>query len=36
MKHVLSSDKNLFLRGQHSSMVNGLRGRYPIYGPVVR
>ncbi|KAH6800552.1 nucleolar protein [Perilla frutescens var. hirtella] len=36
MKHVLSSDKKLFLRGQHSSMVNGLRGRYPIYGPVVR
>ncbi|KAK6150894.1 hypothetical protein DH2020_015826 [Rehmannia glutinosa] len=36
MKRVLSSDKKLFLRGQHSSMVNGLRGRYPIYGPVVR
>ncbi|KAI3451695.1 hypothetical protein Pfo_008360 [Paulownia fortunei] len=36
MKRVLSSDKKLFLRGQHSSMVNGLRGCYPIYGPVVR
>ncbi|KAL3813203.1 hypothetical protein ACJIZ3_014471 [Penstemon smallii] len=35
-KRVLSSDKRLFLRGQHSSMINGLRGRYPIYGPVVR
>ncbi|KAL8044894.1 hypothetical protein ABFX02_08G076200 [Erythranthe guttata] len=36
MKRVLSSDKKLFLRGQHASMINGLRGRYPIYGPVVR
>ncbi|KAL3630291.1 hypothetical protein CASFOL_023275 [Castilleja foliolosa] len=36
IKRVLSSDKKLFLRGQHSSMINGLRGRYPIYGPVVR
>ncbi|KAL0343289.1 UNVERIFIED_CONTAM: Nucleolar protein 6 [Sesamum angustifolium] len=36
VKRVLSSDKKLFLRGQHSSMINGLRGRYPIYGPVVR
>ncbi|XP_057772992.1 uncharacterized protein LOC130992396 [Salvia miltiorrhiza] len=35
-KHVLSSDKKLFLRGQHSSMIDGLRGRYPIYGPIVR
>ncbi|GFQ06850.1 nucleolar protein 6 [Phtheirospermum japonicum] len=35
-KRVLSSDKKLFLRGQHSSMINGLRGRYPTYGPVVR
>ncbi|CAA0839558.1 Unknown protein [Striga hermonthica] len=35
-KRVLSSDKKLFLRSQHSSMINGLRGRYPIYGPVVR
>ncbi|KAG8383986.1 hypothetical protein BUALT_Bualt04G0070800 [Buddleja alternifolia] len=35
-KHVLSSDKRVFLRGQHSSMINGLRGRYPVYGPVVR
>ncbi|XP_058112388.1 uncharacterized protein LOC131255639 isoform X1 [Magnolia sinica] len=29
-------DKELFLRGQHSSMINGLQGRYPTYGPVVR
>ncbi|KAL2520581.1 Nrap protein [Forsythia ovata] len=36
VKHVLSSDKKLFVRGQHSSMINGLRGRYPIYGPVAR
>ncbi|KAL1551276.1 nucleolar protein 6-like [Salvia divinorum] len=35
-KHVLSADKKLFLRGQHSSMIDGLRGRYPIYGPIVR
>ncbi|XP_020099122.1 nucleolar protein 6 isoform X1 [Ananas comosus] len=31
-----SIDKELFLRSQHSSMINGLHGRYPIYGPVVR
>ncbi|KAG9136046.1 hypothetical protein Leryth_021273 [Lithospermum erythrorhizon] len=36
VKRVLSADKELFIRGQHSSMINGLRGRYPIYGPVVR
>lgn len=36
VKRVLSSDKKLFVCGQHSSMINGLRGRYPIYGPVVR
>ncbi|KAL6542299.1 hypothetical protein OROMI_023901 [Orobanche minor] len=36
MKHILTSDKKLFLRGQHSSMINGLRGRYPIYVHVVR
>ncbi|KAL8507398.1 hypothetical protein ACS0TY_018083 [Phlomoides rotata] len=36
IKHVLSSDKKLFIRGQHSSMVNGLRGQYPVYGPIVR
>ncbi|KAG6402464.1 hypothetical protein SASPL_134658 [Salvia splendens] len=35
-KHVLSADKKLFLRSQHSSMIDGLRGRYPIYGPIVR
>ncbi|KAG9448910.1 hypothetical protein H6P81_008875 [Aristolochia fimbriata] len=33
---TLSLDRQLFLLGQHASMVNGLQGRYPIYGPVVR
>ena len=36
MKRISSVDKELFIRGQHSSMINGLQGRYPIYGPVVR
>ncbi|XXG81413.1 hypothetical protein AAC387_Pa09g2055 [Persea americana] len=36
MKQALCLDKELFLRGQHSSMVHGLQGRYPTYGPVVR
>ncbi|EPS66252.1 hypothetical protein M569_08520, partial [Genlisea aurea] len=36
LKRILSSDRQLFLRSQHSSMLNGLRGRYPVYGPVVR
>ncbi|XP_077218080.1 nucleolar protein isoform X2 [Tasmannia lanceolata] len=35
-KWIPSLDKELFLRGQHSSMVNGLQGRYPTYGSVVR
>ncbi|KAL5704638.1 hypothetical protein ACHQM5_023031 [Ranunculus cassubicifolius] len=35
-KRISSADKELFIRGQHSSMINGLHGRYPIYGPVVR
>ncbi|XP_073135588.1 uncharacterized protein [Henckelia pumila] len=35
-KGVMSSDKDLFLLSQHSSMINGLRGRFPIYGEVVR
>lgn len=35
-KRVSSADKKLFLQSQHSSMINGLQGRYPIYGPVVR
>ncbi|KAK1287468.1 hypothetical protein QJS10_CPB19g00575 [Acorus calamus] len=35
-KPVLSSDKELFVRGQHSSMINGLYGRFITYGPVVR
>uniref|UniRef100_A0A0D9XX83 Nucleolar protein 6 n=1 Tax=Leersia perrieri TaxID=77586 RepID=A0A0D9XX83_9ORYZ len=32
---VPSEDKELFLRSQHSSMINGLHGRYQVYGPVV-
>ncbi|WJZ86013.1 hypothetical protein VitviT2T_005516 [Vitis vinifera] len=36
LKHISSVDKELFTRGQHSSMINGLQGCYPIYGPVVR
>ncbi|KAL0008143.1 hypothetical protein SO802_009645 [Lithocarpus litseifolius] len=35
-KWVSSIDKELFVRSQHSSMINGLQGRYPLYGPVVR
>jgi U3 small nucleolar RNA-associated protein 22 len=31
-----SEDKVLFLQSQHSSMINGLHGRYQMYGPVVR
>uniref|UniRef100_A0A0A9GDQ3 Nrap protein domain-containing protein n=1 Tax=Arundo donax TaxID=35708 RepID=A0A0A9GDQ3_ARUDO len=31
-----SEDKMLFLRSQHSSMINGLHGRFQMYGPVVR
>lgn len=36
VKRVSSIDKKLFIRSQHSSMINGLQGRCPIYGPVVR
>ncbi|KAK3017160.1 hypothetical protein RJ639_007835 [Escallonia herrerae] len=36
VKRVSSTDKDLFIRGQHSSMINGLRGSYPLYGPVTR
>ncbi|PSR88048.1 Nucleolar protein [Actinidia chinensis var. chinensis] len=36
VKWVPSTDKILSIRGQHSSMINGLQGRFPIYGPVVR
>ncbi|XP_039128764.1 nucleolar protein 6 isoform X2 [Dioscorea cayenensis subsp. rotundata] len=36
MKSTSLIDKELFLRSQHSSMINGLHGRYPTYGPVVR
>ncbi|KAG8659917.1 nucleolar protein 6 isoform X2 [Manihot esculenta] len=36
VKRVPSADKKLFIRGQHSSMINGLQGIYQMYGPVVR
>lgn len=36
VQRVASTDKKLFLQSQHSSMINGLQGRYPIYSPVVR
>ncbi|KAM7252197.1 hypothetical protein ACFE04_024080 [Oxalis oulophora] len=36
VKHVLPTDKILLLRSQHASMIHGLIGRFPIYGPVVR
>ncbi|XP_059457350.1 uncharacterized protein LOC132187164 [Corylus avellana] len=36
VKRVTSVDKKLFFRSQHSSMINGLQGCYPIYVPVVR
>ncbi|GLT39138.1 hypothetical protein SLA2020_133450 [Shorea laevis] len=35
-KRVSSTDRKLFLQSQHASMINGLRGRYPIFEPVVR
>ncbi|KAL4582607.1 hypothetical protein LXL04_007163 [Taraxacum kok-saghyz] len=36
VKRVSPTDKHLFMRSQHSSMINGLSGRYPLYGPVVQ
>lgn len=36
VKRILASDRELFLHSQHASMINGLWGRYPTYGPVVR
>ncbi|XP_021908004.1 LOW QUALITY PROTEIN: nucleolar protein 6 [Carica papaya] len=36
VKRVPSMDRKLFLCSQHASMINGLQGRYPVYGPVVR
>ncbi|XP_038701272.1 nucleolar protein 6 isoform X2 [Tripterygium wilfordii] len=36
LKRVPSTDKKLFISGQHSNMINGLQGQYPIYGHVVR
>ncbi|KAI4381714.1 hypothetical protein MLD38_007764 [Melastoma candidum] len=35
-KRVSFTDKELFVRGQHSSMINGLQGRYQMFSPVVR
>lgn len=35
-KQASSVDKKLFIHGQHASMINGLQGRYQLYGPVVR
>ncbi|KAB5547640.1 hypothetical protein DKX38_011046 [Salix brachista] len=35
-KRVSSADQKLFVHSQHSSMINGLQGVFPIYGPVVR
>uniref|UniRef100_A0A7N2M1W7 Nucleolar protein 6 n=1 Tax=Quercus lobata TaxID=97700 RepID=A0A7N2M1W7_QUELO len=34
--HERGLNKELFVRSQHSSMINGLQGCYPLYGPVVR
>lgn len=36
VKRVPSTDKILNMCNMHSSMINGLQGRYPVYGPVVR
>uniref|UniRef100_A0A2P2LWG1 Nucleolar RNA-associated family protein n=1 Tax=Rhizophora mucronata TaxID=61149 RepID=A0A2P2LWG1_RHIMU len=36
LKEVSSIDNKLFVHSQHSSMINGLQGLFPIYGPVVR
>ncbi|CAN8328094.1 unnamed protein product [Cochlearia groenlandica] len=36
VKKVSSTDKMLFIRSQHASMINGLQGRFPTYSPVAR
>lgn len=36
VKRISHTDRTLFLHGQHASMINGLRGRFPIFEPVVR
>ncbi|XP_010430490.1 PREDICTED: nucleolar protein 6 [Camelina sativa] len=36
VKHVSYTDKMLFIRSQHASMINGLQGRFPTYAPVAR
>ncbi|KAG7034144.1 Nucleolar protein 6 [Cucurbita argyrosperma subsp. argyrosperma] len=33
---ISSTDKQLFIESQHSSMISGLQARHSIYGPVVR
>ncbi|XP_038874530.1 nucleolar protein 6 [Benincasa hispida] len=33
---ISSTDKQLFIQNQHSSMISGLQARHSIYGPVVR
>ncbi|XP_028775663.1 nucleolar protein 6 isoform X2 [Neltuma alba] len=35
-KRVSLTDKKLFICSQHSSMINGLQSRYPIYASVAR
>ncbi|GLT80019.1 hypothetical protein SLA2020_514820 [Shorea laevis] len=34
MKQVSSKNRKPFLHSQHGSMIDGLRGRYPIFEPV--
>ncbi|KAK9065620.1 hypothetical protein SSX86_015021 [Deinandra increscens subsp. villosa] len=36
VKRVSSTDRHLFLRSQHSSMINGFSRRYELYGQVVQ
>ncbi|KAK9165520.1 hypothetical protein Scep_000711 [Stephania cephalantha] len=36
LRQALSMDQEVFIRGQHSGMINGLQGIYPTFGPVVR
>lgn len=36
VKQVSNTDRELYFRSQHSSMINGLQGCYAAYGPVVR
>jgi len=34
--NLIPLEKDLLLRSQHSSMLNGLQGLHPAYGPTVR